>query len=216
LINSYQNGHLIWNESKGFGIDATRPIKYDASYFEKYVELDKTNMAERLTKARISLVERHTVEKPIDIGIGGGKFCKDMGAHGYDVNPLAVQWLKANGKYKDPYKQTNFCLTFWDSLEHIDAPSALLKLCTGFVFVSIPIFESRDHCLKSKHFKPGEHIWHFTHDGFIDWMEDKGFIMLEYNNMESTLGREGIVSYAFMVKKHANATKTNMLKTWMP
>ena len=105
-------------------------------------------------------------------------------------------WLHANGRYKHP----NFgwpAMTFWDSLEHIPDPEAALKNVGDWAFVSMPIYKDQADCLKSKHFKPGEHIWFFTDWGFIDWMDRQGFEMMERNDIESKLGREGILSYAF-------------------
>ena len=61
----------------------------------------------------------------------------------------------------------------------------------------MPIYEDSRHCLKSKHFKPGEHLHYFTHDGLLLWFEQQGFACVEHNDIESQLGREGITSYAF-------------------
>lgn len=194
---SSEDGSLIWDDDKGFGFHTRKPISYETDYFTKYIDLDQTYIGYELTVERISFVERHTNNKPVDIGIGGGIFCKQKDCYGYDVNKSAVEWLIKEKRYKDPYSTHYDCMTFWDSLEHISQPEKLLAMCRGWVFVSLPIFEDKEDCLNSKHYKPGEHIWYFTHDGFIAWMCSQGFKLHEYNNKETMLGREGIMSYAF-------------------
>ncbi|MCY1314289.1 hypothetical protein D9M70_649130 [compost metagenome] len=61
----------------------------------------------------------------------------------------------------------------------------------------MPIYDSQAHCLQSKHYKPGEHIHYFTLNGFITWCQRQGFELVEINQVESELGREGITSFAF-------------------
>lgn len=85
----------------------------------------------------------------------------------------------------------------WDSLEHIADPAALLARVRQWLFVSMPIYRDREHCLASKHFKPGEHIWYFTDAGFIRWASGLGFDLRERNRIESSIGREDVVSYSF-------------------
>ena len=81
--------------------------------------------------------------------------------------------------------------------EHIDRPEIAVAKAERWVFVSVPIFEDGDHVLRSKHFRPDEHIFYWTHDGLIKWFAQQGFKLVEYNTCESALGREGIGSYAF-------------------
>ncbi|MCW1937514.1 hypothetical protein OMD46_16425 [Pseudomonas sp. MDMC_285] len=76
-------------------------------------------------------------------------------------------------------------------------PEKLLDHVGEWLFVSMPIYEGQAHCLQSKHYKPGEHIWYWTLPGLIGWMERQGFALVEMNQSESELGREGITSFAF-------------------
>lgn len=197
-------GELIWDDKKGFGFHTAPPIEYDDAYFDYYLDLDHTDMAIELTKARVDLVKQNTDFRPTDIGIGSGLFCAAMNGAGYDVNPKAVKWLKDNNCFHDVYREPILALSFWDSLEHIPDPKKLLSRVRpgGMVFVSIPIFDDYDDCLRSKHFKPGEHIWYFTKQGFIDWMVEQGYKLLEDNNRESIIGRESIHSFAFSRLSH--------------
>jgi len=120
-----------------------------------------------------------------------------MNCNGFDISTESVRWLIDNNKYIDPYAARVESITCWDSLEHIPDIGALLSQVKQWVFCSIPIFENEAHCLKSKHYKPGEHIWYFTHAGFESFMLGHGFKLYEYNNKEVVLGREGVRTYAF-------------------
>ncbi len=115
---------------------------------------------------------------------------------GFDVNPDAVAWLKAHESYYDPYKGVA-AITRWDSLEHIPDPEALIRSVGEWVFVSMPVYKDQADCLKSKHFKPGEHLHYWSVRGLIGWFAKMNFGCVEINEHESDLGREGITSFAF-------------------
>lgn len=157
-------------------------------------------MGKSLTDARAGFVNQYTDMGIIDIGIGGGAFVNEMNCFGYDVNEKAIEWLLDRFSFIDPYdaedKSIN-AITCWDSLEHIPEPEKLIKKVKNYVFVSIPIFNSGFHALKSKHFKPGEHLWYMSNNGLIDWLNRLGFDCIDSNDMETKIGREGIYTYAF-------------------
>lgn len=188
---------LLWSEELGMGFHPRPPMDYSGPYFEKYQALDDTPMGEALTRARVEMVARHCQSGVVDIGIGGGRFVTEADCWGYDVNAEAVAWLKARNRYFDIYANATEAICCWDSLEHIPEPEKLLAQVGEWVFVSMPIYQDSKDCLKSKHFKPGEHLWFFTDWGFINWMDRQGFEMMERNDIESKLGREEIMSYAF-------------------
>jgi hypothetical protein len=189
---------LIWDIKAGYGFHPMPAMTYEGSYFSKYQAMDMTDMGWSLTDARIKLVDKYYWgESLIDIGIGGGLFVSTIGCKGYDVCNQAVDWLKARNDYRDPYVCYPEAITCWDSLEHIPEPQELINRATRFVFVSMPIYKDRDDCINSKHFKPGEHLHYWTHNGLLDWFARLGFICLEHNQIESDLGREGISSYVF-------------------
>lgn len=194
---------LLWSEKLGRGWCGKSLVPYDSAYWQKYLVMDETNLGAKLTRARVDLVRRHyPVGGGIDVGIGGGRFVRETCFDGYDVNQHAVAWLKAAGKYQDPYLYKPAAVTCWDSLEHIPDPDLLLDSVREWLFVSMPIFGGQGHCLKSKHYRPGEHIHYFTFDGFISYCATQGFHLVEHNTMESALGREGIYSFAFRRVKH--------------
>lgn len=188
---------LLWSDELGRGFHPRQPMDYSGPYFEKYQTLDATDMGAALTRARVEFVGRHTELQTVDIGIGGGRFVLESGGMGYDVNAEAVAWLRAQGLLFDIYASHAEAITCWDSLEHIPSPEQLLEQVGEWVFVSMPIYRDQAHCLASKHFKPGEHLHYFTHDGLLLWFEQQGFSCVEYSDIESQLGRDGITSYAF-------------------
>ncbi|WP_249278403.1 methyltransferase domain-containing protein [Bordetella genomosp. 7] len=191
---------LVWLPEYGMGYYPVKPedMPYDAEYFAKYRENADTGIGRALTQARMDLVARHYTGFLLDVGIGCGQFVEARPqTFGYDVNPAGVAWLRDRGWYQDLYAGTCAALSFWDSLEHIQDPGAAVRQAREWVFVSLPIFDGADHCLRSKHFRKNEHIWYWTHDGIIRWMAAQGFECVESNTVETEIGREGIGSYAF-------------------
>lgn len=192
-----------WSEELGVGfypVQDPRPV-YNADYFKKYLGYAKTEIGRKLTNARIDLVNRHVGETAtvVDIGIGCGQFLAERPyTFGYDVNPTAIRCLLQKDLWWDPYQYEANVVTMWDSLEHMRWPEDLLRRVTSWVFVSIPIFANKEHALASKHFRTDEHYWYFTRDGLIALMKKRGYECIEQNPMEIQLGREDILSFAFM------------------
>jgi hypothetical protein len=191
---------LFWVEPPGLGVCLARQRGelYDVAYWDEYRRLDQTDMGAMLTQARFAFV-RQFYKGPniVDIGVGGGRFCLDTYARGYDVNPFAVWWLKENNLWHDVSMARVQAMTFWDSLEHALDWAPILCNCTHWVFVSTPIYASQAHCLCSKHYKPGEHIWYFTHNGLEWFMAQHGFKLVSFDNFETELGRDSIGTFAF-------------------
>jgi len=191
---------LVWDDGIGH-LDAS-PVAYDAAYFDKYVCMADTDMGRALTRSRLDLVARHHAGDVLDVGIGCGQFVTarmNAGGNtcGFDVNPTGIAWLRVRGLYRDLYDCEHEALTFWDSLEHIETPAGAVATARKWVFVSLPIFLDVEHCMTSKHFRPGEHIWYFTDAGLRRWFGEQGFECVEANTAETDLGREDIGSYAF-------------------
>lgn len=192
---------LLWSPEKGYGWHSRPAMLYSGDYFAHYQKLDNTKMGALLTRARLELVGKYCRPMDtVDIGIGGGRYVQESGGWGYDVCADAVTWLRDNGYYRNPYSDVMGdvkAITCWDSLEHIPDPRALLAEVREWLFVSLPVFEDADDVLSSKHYKPGEHLWYFSSTGFINWCAEQGFECMEMNRVESDLGREGIMSFAF-------------------
>lgn len=191
---------LIWLPERGMGYLRPPPgaaAVYDDAYFEKYRGYAQTDLGRALTQARIDLVKSHVGALWVcDFGIGCGDFIEQHAAAvGYDIMPAAVSWLRERDRFHDPYCYDAGVLTCWDSLEHVPQPDLLLRHVQGWLFVSLPIFESGERALKSKHFRPDEHFWYWTREGFERWLAELGFDVIESNTIESALGREDIMTF---------------------
>ncbi|HSX49933.1 MAG TPA: methyltransferase domain-containing protein [Cellvibrio sp.] len=200
MTNALPNGLtdcLLWSEELGMGFHPRKPMSYEGDYWNHYREMDATDMGAALTQARVELVRRHYAGAVVDIGIGGGRFVSEADSYGFDVSASAIAWLKCSGRYLNPYEGCVAALCCWDSLEHVPDPVALVACASQWLFVSMPIYHDVNHCLASKHYKPGEHLWYWTEKGFIDWCAREGFELVEKNHIETAIGREGITSFAF-------------------
>ena len=187
---------LLWMPNFGIGYYPVEDAPYDEAYWEKYLKMEDTEIGNQLNQARLEMVKRYQWDSLIDIGIGSGAFIKELpNAYGFDINPSAITWLKDHNKYKEPIEVD--ALSFWDSIEHIHNPTALLENAKKFVFISTPIYDDKAHILRSKHFRPDEHCWYFTKDGMIRFMANFGFHCIEYSNIETEIGREDIGSFVF-------------------
>ena len=180
----------------GMGYLPLENTPYDEAYFDKYVGYENTEIGILLNGARLALVSKWCPDGSlVDIGIGSGQFMNAIGSYGFDINPAAIKILNHTGLMLDPHFEDINCATFWDSLEHIAEISEILAHVKKFAFVSIPIFRDLEHILGSKHFRPDEHTWYFTDQGFHKFMCAHGFDVVEQNTMETDLGREDIGTY---------------------
>lgn len=194
---------LVWKESEGIGFYPVKEAPYDQAYFDRYKQMAKTQVGKRLLNFRLDLVDDYLMDDTlIDIGIGSGVFVETRGYHtyGYDVNVVAQQWLDARKLWFDPYAMAPESISCWDSLEHILCPQLLIERVQKYIFISIPIFENREHVERSKHFRKDEHYWYFTKRGLTAAMAYYDFRLLFDTNEESQIGREDI--HTFVFKRH--------------
>jgi hypothetical protein len=185
---------LEWDD-RGWGfLPPDGPCMKD--YWTDYQLLDATPMGRVLTALRAGFVNGHvtlTDDGLVDVGIGGGAFCEYMDCLGIDIDTQALEWLGVLRWEGQPVD----VMTFWDSLEHIADPADYLDKVRNMVFVSTPIYLDQSDALTSKHYKPNEHLWYFTHDGLLAFMDMHGLTCIAHNGLEIDAGREGIRSYAF-------------------
>lgn len=199
---------LEWLPEHGMGflpIEAAPSKVYDAAYFAKYEGYAATDLGRELTRQRVDFcrasaaLDNYSV---LDVGIGCGQFVQALRAErveafGYDISDTAMAWLRDRGFYRSPYGQEAGIHTYWDSLEHLQNPTATVRSASRFVFVSLPIFRDVAHVIASKHFRPDEHMHYWTEEGIERWFEAQGFKLLAQSNFEAARGREDIMSYAF-------------------
>lgn len=198
FFDSLTNQKLQWLPELGVGYYPVEQQPYDAAYWSKYRVMDQSPMGVALTQARVALVAKHYDGPLIDIGIGGGAFVSARPlTSGFDINPNAVEWLKSRGHWGDPYVEKVTAVSFWDCLEHIHDPRLMLAGVREWVFVSMPIYNDVMHVLRSKHYRKDEHCWYFTADGLARFMAEMGFRLVDWNDDETRIGREDILSFAF-------------------
>jgi len=191
----------------GFGMFGTENARmYNEELFHYLEERDKEPISVALNQFRLELVRRYSNGgRLLDIGPGACTFLRLHGdCLGFDINPYAEKKLKEWGLWFNPYVDSFRVahiggVTFFDSFEHIESPLRILdRLSNQFVFVSIPIFRNKKHMQTSKHFKPGEHVWHFTRRQFIEYAGD--FKIVEELDDETRIGREDIKTFVMRRK----------------
>jgi len=197
VFDTFAQQELQWLPELGIGYYPVTSMPYDADYFNKYQLMADTEIGLKLNQARIDLVNKYTKLDVLDIGIGSGSFVLGReNTYGYDINPFATEWLIKRSLYRHPFKGAN-SLTFWDSLEHIQDPRLHLSGVKEYAFISAPIYRDAEHIKVSKHFRKDEHCWYWTKDGLCTFMDAFGFELVEYNDMESQIGREDIGTFVF-------------------
>jgi len=180
--------------------DMTQLVAYDEPYYAKCASYEDQAIALKINAGRIALVNAHVgTNRVVDIGIGSGEFLKKRpNTMGFDINPVAAEWLKRNDLWA--HRLSDFSAhTYWDVIEHVPEPEQYLQHVHlgGFLFTSIPIFYGLGGIRLSKHYRPGEHLYYWTQDGFVEWMALHGFMLLETQTFEIDAGRESIYSFAF-------------------
>lgn len=178
---------------------------YGDDYLAKVDAYDGSAIGKAVNAGRCALLVRHLIAgaSVIDIGAGSGAFIRDAAAagfavKGYEVINQAVDRLKNVNLYaEDPYEFD--AITLWDTIEHLEDPHLRLQQVRkgAFVFVSIPVFVDLNRIRESKHYRPGEHLYYWTSEGFTDWMALYGFRLLEQSAHETAAGRDSIGAYAF-------------------
>lgn len=200
-MSAEQDDDLMLCRQNGVAYQANMKVTavYDESYFGKCRGYEGHEIALAINSARIALVERHHGARVLlDVGIGSGEFIKRRPAtYGFDINPAAVAWLREKGLFWSDIGSFP-AFTFWDVIEHIPVPEDYFGAMKpgSYVFASLPIFDDLSRIRKSKHYRPGEHLYYFTREGFAQWMGLHGFALLEVNDAETDAGRESIGSFA--------------------
>lgn len=184
-----------------YQIDMSSPVPYDDAYFDKYVGYEGHEIARKINAGRVALVNTYagSFTDVLDVGIGSGEFIKSRNhTFGIDVNKKAVAWLREHNRAASSLVGFR-AYSFWDVLEHIETPENYFdQIASGsYLFTSLPIFEDITRVRESKHYRPNEHFYYWTDDGFVDWMKLYGFHLLERSDFETQSGREDIGSFAF-------------------
>lgn len=180
-------------------------VPYDADYLAKCQAYEGSEIARKVHAGRCALLARHLSDGAavLDIGAGSGAFVRDAAswgfdAKGFDVIPETAERLRAEKVYSDDVGSFE-AVTLWDVIEHMEVPEICLKSIRkgAHLFVSVPVFGDLRAIRASRHYRPGEHLYYWTAQGFIDWMALYGFRLLEQSTHETDAGRDSIGAFAF-------------------
>ena len=199
---------LAWDADKGVGFFPVTDPWYNDFYFEASISNSNSKIADALNKFRVDIVNKHIKGKVLDFGCGSGQFLEYRGnSFGFDICPKAISSLREKGLYVDFWNggmkgKEIEGITMFDVLEHLRDPKLILsQIKCRWLIISIPIFESKSVALNSKHFKPREHFWYFSHNALVDLLKINGFEMIECLDDETKIGREGIETFVFRKKR---------------
>lgn len=185
----------------GVAYQADMGFRVSVPYFEKCGGYEGQEIAQKINAGRVALVNLYASpeKRVLDVGVGSGEFIKHRPhTFGFDVDPDAQDWLKAAGKWSDDFSAFR-AFTFWDVIEHVEDPEGYFaRMPAGsYLFTCLPIFSDLARIRESKHYRPGEHLYYWTAEGFVAWMKLHRFDMMATQNFESAAGRDSILSFAF-------------------
>jgi hypothetical protein len=129
----------------------------------------------------------------LDYGSGCG-FFKAFAPEGVSVDTYDIMPVPTTGITRDRYD----LVTFWDVLEHIPDFSEIIPVLalTDYVAITVPMKPADVAWSEYKHFKPLEHIHHFTEDSIIALMDRFGFEKIKDGSPECP-PRQHIHSFLF-------------------
>lgn len=206
--DAVRDGDLMLCRGNGVAYQADMQqlrVRYDDAYLRKCESYQGNAIATAANAGRIAMLQRHLPagSSILDVGAGSGEFLRaarvaGFDPRGFDVIPSAAHALILAELWDDD-PQGYDAVTMWDSIEHMEDPATwLARVRQGAaLFVSLPIFTGLDFIRQSKHYRPGEHLYYWTADGFVRWLGQYRFRLVEASNHEIQAGRESIGAFAF-------------------
>lgn len=169
---------------------------YDADYFYNMLRMYSPT-AKQICEARWKFVSDVNPSRVLDYGSGCG-FFKAFAPSGIDVDTFDIMPVPTTGIRRNSYD----LICFWDVLEHIPDFNVIVPLLekTRCVAVTVPIKPEGLPWDQYKHYKPLEHIHHFTHETIKALMDRFGFECIKEGTPECP-PREMIHSFLFKRKK---------------
>jgi len=209
-------GDMIWFDDLGYGyLPPSAKFSYDGPYFQHWADLETQGKGVVLSWMRMAYTNKFSNNcQVVDVGIGAGTFIKVRNGFwktkctwGHDVSKEGIEFLDREGINFSFERQRCRVATFWDSLEHtLDASNYLMRI-DSLAIISMPIYKDENSVLTSKHFKPNEHIYYFTKDGLVKFMDRYGFNLMDVSTFETDFGREEILTFCFNRVRHDTARR---------
>jgi hypothetical protein len=186
------------NKDKWLGIYAEKDLV--DLYTNKYNHRDETYYDSPVPSIRKEYVTKYTNLKDcVDFGCGNKPFGGDECLLNYD--PFVKEFSNFS---IDLYKEAR-CILAFDVLEHLfDLSTFIRTLPHSMLICSLPIVPDKielsienPELLKWKHFRPGEHLYYFRENGFIEFCKDLGWSCI-YNAYDECPPREDIGNFVFV------------------
>ena len=184
----------------------TNLISYDTAYFEHMLEM-YAGSGRKVNEIRWQFLKQLEPKLVLDYGCGCNMFDlyrpEEVTVDSYDIGTIGVSAYPQTGIRHERYD----VVCFWDVLEHVDwerePDEEILKWMqrADFVAISLPILPSYFENMEMwKHYKPGEHLTYFTSESLTEFMEEKGFELIEHD-MPECPPRDDIHSFIFRKKQ---------------
>lgn len=137
-------------------------MDYDLRYYEKMLR-EYSGSAEKICKIRWDWIKETNAKTILDYGSGVGWF-RAWRPDGVEVESYDIgRPFPYTGITKSRYD----LICMWDVLEHMEIPKLREVLSmTDWFAGTIPIRPPGTPLVTWKHYKPGEHIWHFLMPDF--------------------------------------------------
>ena len=152
--------------------------------------------ARQISRVRWEFVDEVDPQLVLDYGSGCG-FFKAFAPEGILVDTYDIMPVPTTGITRGAYD----LITLWDVLEHIPDFNKIVGIFNkaDFIAVTVPIKPKDMRWKDYKHYKPLEHIHHFTEDSLLDFFDAFGFEIIKKGTPECP-PREHIHSFLFQNK----------------
>ena len=204
------DGDLAICETQGLAYQADPTqgrVSYDSAYWAKVNAYEGSDIQKLVLEGRLGLLRKWSPmgSKVFDVGAGTGAFVRaarfaGYDAVGHDVMLEARRALEEDGLYCPTGRAGAMdVVTLWDTIEHLDDPHLIpLAMRAGaLLMVSVPLFKDIKDIRPSKHYRPGEHLYYFTFEGFVWWANSLRLSLLDYSDHETAAGRDSIGAFVF-------------------
>ena len=170
-------------------------MKYDIAYYYNLLRM-YSSTASQICKIRWDFVAEVNAHTVLDYGSGCG-FFKAFAPEHIEVDTYDIMPVPTTGITRNVYD----LVCFWDVLEHIPDFNEIIDVfrMAKYVAITVPIKPESMAWEEFKHYKPLEHIHHFTHDSLKALMNSLDFEFVKCGDPECP-PRQYIFSFLFKAK----------------